>query len=90
MAHTQRDKTKLLARIKRIQGQLDAVADGLRQDSDCHQVLQTLASARGALGGLVGEVIEGHVREHVLGARSPREAAQAGQEFLDIMKSYWR
>lgn len=92
MAHTVRDKKKLLARIRRIQGQLDGVSRALEQEDECSSILQTLASCRGALNGLMAQVIEGHVRLHVLDTRRAPTAqqAEAVDELLDVVRTYLR
>ncbi|MBI2522358.1 MAG: metal/formaldehyde-sensitive transcriptional repressor [Bdellovibrio sp.] len=90
MPHTAKNKERLLVRIKRIQGQLGAVASSLEKGDECYIVLQRLAGARGALQGLIGEIIEGHIREHVVAAKSAKDASEAGEQTIEIMKSFWR
>src|SRR2546427_1852225 len=65
MAHTQRDKKKLLDRIRRIRGQVNAVEKAVEEERECSAVLQTLAACRGAINGLLAEIIEGHVEHHL-------------------------
>jgi DNA-binding FrmR family transcriptional regulator len=90
MAHTRRDKEKLLKRVNRIRGQVDALHRALEEEQECSSVLQLLASCRGAFNGLMAEIVEGHVRCHVLGeevkASSPK--ARAADELVDLIKSY--
>ncbi|MDQ2680887.1 MAG: metal/formaldehyde-sensitive transcriptional repressor [Candidatus Eremiobacteraeota bacterium] len=66
MAHTQRDRAKLTARIRRIKGQLEAVERALDAENECGEVLQLIAAARGAMNGLMGQLLEDHLRMHVL------------------------
>ncbi len=54
MSHTIRNKEKLLARIRRLKGQMEAVERALDDSKPCGEVLQLLASVRGALSGLTG------------------------------------
>ena len=90
MAHTRRDKDKLLKRVNRIRGQVDALRKALEEEHECSSVLQLLASCRGAFNGLMAEIVEGHVRCHVLGEEvkpdSPK--AQAADELIGLIKSY--
>jgi DNA-binding FrmR family transcriptional regulator len=88
--HTTRDKKKLISRIRRIRGQIEAVEAGLAEDRACYAILQTLAAARGALNGLVAEIIEDHVRHHVLepGARPTRKQAEAAEELIEVVRAY--
>lgn len=90
MAHTSKDKAKLLARVRRIGGQVAAIEKALDEDQDCGKVLQQLAACRGALNGLMGEIIEGHIRFHVVDPdQDPTsEQSQAAQELIDVLKTY--
>ena len=91
MAHQIQNKDKLLARIKRIQGQVAAVAAALEAEEDCLDILRTVTSCRGALHGLMAELIEGHVLEHVLDDdRGPRERARATDELMNVIRTYLR
>ena len=64
MSHTVHDKKKLLARVRRIKGQTGALESALEQETDCAAILQQIAAIRGAVNGLMLEVLEGHMREH--------------------------
>jgi DNA-binding FrmR family transcriptional regulator len=90
MAHTIRDKTKLLNRVRRIRGQLDALERALGEEAECNEVLQQIAACRGAMNGLMAEVLEGHVRFHVVDPdRKPTSAqAKAAQELIDVVRAY--
>jgi DNA-binding FrmR family transcriptional regulator len=90
MAHTAKEKDKLLTRVRRIRGQVDAIERALESEHDCGAVLQLMAACRGALNGLMAEVMEGHVRFHVLspgnGKNSPQ--AQAAEELIEVVRAY--
>jgi FrmR/RcnR family transcriptional regulator, repressor of frmRAB operon len=90
MAHTLREKEKLRMRVRRIRGQIDAVERALSDEKDCGDVLQLITAARGAMNGLMAELLEDHVRFHVLDpARRPTsEQAIAADELVDIVRSY--
>ena len=90
MSHTVREKAKLLARVRRMKGQMEAVERALEAEAPCGQVLQQLASIRGALSGLTGEVMEDHLREHVLEAESEKERAAAVDELAEALRTYIR
>jgi DNA-binding FrmR family transcriptional regulator len=62
VAHTIRDRTKLLNRVRRIAGQINSVRKLLDEESECGPVLQQLAACRGAINGLMGEILEDHIR----------------------------
>jgi DNA-binding FrmR family transcriptional regulator len=90
MAHTIRDKKKLLNRVRRIRGQIEAVEKAIEQEHECSTILLTIAACRGAINGLMAEVIEGHIRFHVVDPdRQPTsERSRAAQELIDVIKTY--
>lgn len=90
MGHTIRQKTKLLNRIRRIRGQVDAIERALQQEDGCAEVLHLLAATRGAMSGLMAEVLEDHVREHVASPTglSDAERAQGADELVEVIRSY--
>ena len=91
MPHTTRDREKLKARLARIRGQIDAVARALDEEQDCGQVLQQIAAIRGAVTGLLGEVLEGHVREHLAGqGLSAADRQNAAGELIEVLRRYFR
>ncbi len=86
--HTQRTKNKLLNRVKRIRGQVDAIQRTLDEEDDCSRVLNTIAACRGALSGLMAEVLEGHIHDHVVKPASQKERSEAALELIDVLRSY--
>lgn len=90
MSHTVRDRARLLNRIRRIAGQVRAIEQALEEEEDASAILRTIAACRGAMNGLMAEVIEGHVRLHVVDSRNPIPAAQADaiEELLDVVRAY--
>jgi DNA-binding FrmR family transcriptional regulator len=90
MAHTTKDKEKLLTRVRRIRGQVEAIERALESEEECTSVLQLMAACRGALNGLMAEAMEGHVRFHVLspdnGKNSPQ--ARAAEELIEVVRAY--
>jgi FrmR/RcnR family transcriptional regulator, repressor of frmRAB operon len=90
MAHTTKDKVKLLNRVRRIKGQITAIENALDGDQECSKVLQTIAACRGAINGLMAEVMEGHVRYHVIDPKSKptSEQAEAAEELIDLVNRY--
>ena len=90
MLDTTREKTKLVNRVRRIRGQVEAVERALEQEIGCSDTLRIIASARGAINGLMAEVIEDYVRMRVSDPlREPdTERALAAEELIDIVHSY--
>jgi DNA-binding FrmR family transcriptional regulator len=90
MSHVAREKVKLLNRIKRLRGQIEAIERAVDTDVECADVLQQATSCRGALDGFIAEVIEDHIREHMVDPRAgpddPRVAA--AEELVEIVHQY--
>lgn len=92
MAHTTQDKTKLLNRVRRLKGQVEGIEKALVEEKDCFLVLQTIAACRGALNGLMAEVLEGHVKNHVLNPGRPlrAEQAEATEILMDLIRAFMK
>jgi len=90
MAHTTKYKPKLLRRVRRIRGQVEALERALDGEHECSSVLQLMAACRGALNGLMAEVLEGHIRFHVLDLESGENAPQleAAEELIEVVRTY--
>jgi DNA-binding FrmR family transcriptional regulator len=90
LSHVASAKKELLARINRIQGQLEGIKDALQEDRDCAAVLQQVSACRGAIHGLMSEIIEGEIKEHVLSphARANSSEARAADQVIEILRKY--
>ena len=90
MAHTIRDKKKLVNRVRRIRGQIEAVERALEQEQDCSAILQTVVACRGAINSLMAEIIEGHIRFHVADPdqHPTSKRGRASQELIEVVKAY--
>ena len=90
MTHVAREKVKLLNRLRRIRGQLEAIERAVEADGECARVLQQATSCRGAMDGFIAEVIEDHIREHMLDPGLPRDdpRVQAAEELVAIVHTY--
>jgi len=89
MAHTIKGKKELLTRIRRIKGQAEALEKALDTETACIAVLQQIAALRGAINGLMVEVVEGHIRDH-LGSRSVPAAQRSEdvEQLVSVLRSY--
>ncbi|GHC97548.1 metal/formaldehyde-sensitive transcriptional repressor [Novosphingobium pokkalii] len=92
MSHVAAEKQKLLNRLKRIRGQIDALERAVDGEVECARVLQQATACRGALEGFIAEVIEDHIREHMIDPQLPAgdPRAQAAEELVAIIKAYLR
>ena len=90
LAHTQRDKEGLLGRIRRIRGQVEGLERALEEDEDCASILQQMSACRGAINGLMTELIEGEVRFHVLSpnAKPGSNQALAAERLIQVLHTY--
>jgi DNA-binding FrmR family transcriptional regulator len=92
MSHTIRQKSKLLARVRRLKGQLEAIERSLEAQRPCGEVLNLVASVRGAVTGLTAELIEDHIREHVSNPDRDDDPsrAQAAAELIEVVRMYMK
>jgi DNA-binding FrmR family transcriptional regulator len=89
MSHTIREKSKLLARVRRIRGQVEAIERALEEEVGCADVLQVIASVRGAINGLMAEVIEDHVRNHIVAVTlDSSERTEGANDLLEVVRAY--
>ncbi len=92
MSHTVRDKKKLLDRTRRIKGQIEGIERSLEEEKDCFAILQNVAACRGALNGLMAEIIDGHIQLHVIDPKRPHthEQHEAADDLMKIIRTYLR
>jgi DNA-binding FrmR family transcriptional regulator len=90
MAHTTEEKKRLLNRVRRILGQVAAIERVLEQEGECSEVLHNIAACRGAMDSLMAEVIEGHIRFHILPATGSAsdEQMQAADDLVVALRAY--
>jgi len=90
MPHSVSEKQKLLNRVRRLRGQVEALERALDAEVGCAQIMQQLTAARGAINGLMAEVVEDHIRMHMVDPdRKPTEReAEAAEELVSVMHSY--
>ena len=90
MSHTIREKQKLLNRVRRIKGKIEAVERALESEIGCTDVLMLVASVRGAIGGLTSELLEDHIRHHVVDPASEEDPdkAKGAADLIDVVRTY--
>ncbi|HKE23300.1 MAG TPA: metal/formaldehyde-sensitive transcriptional repressor [Bryobacteraceae bacterium] len=90
MAHTPEEKKRLLNRVRRIMGQVAAIQKALEQESECSDVLHNISACRGAMDALMAEVIEGHIRLHVLSpnGKTTDEQRMAADDLVTALRAY--
>lgn len=90
MSHTIHEKAKLMARVRRIRGQIEGLERALDAEKGCGEILHQIAAARGAINGLMAEVLEEHVRTHIADPEisSDAERTQGADELISALRAY--
>jgi DNA-binding FrmR family transcriptional regulator len=89
MGHTVKEKNKLLNRVRRVRGQVEALERALDEEKDCVDVLHLVVAARGAMNSLMAEIIEDHIRMHVVDPDRERGSrAKGAEELIEIVQAY--
>lgn len=88
LSHIKRDKAKLLNRVRRVRGQIEAVERAIEDELGCADVLHLIVTARGALSGLMTEVIEDHIRLHVVDPTKDSERSRGADELIEAVQAY--
>ena len=90
MSHTLHEKKKLLARVRRIRGQVEAIERALEGEAGCEKIMHLIAGMRGAAAGLMAEIVEEHVRSHLVDVEKHPDALDmdAAEELLDVVRAY--
>ena len=90
MSHVANEKAKLLNRLKRMRGQIEAIERAVDADNECATVLQQATACRGALDGFIAEVIEDHIREHMVDPAAEQDDPRrmAAEELVGIVHAY--
>jgi DNA-binding FrmR family transcriptional regulator len=89
MSHLDKEQTKLVARIKRIRGQVDSIERSLTSGDDCADVLMLLANVRGGINSLMAEVLEDHIRLHLLSSeRSSTPPQELAEDMIELVRAY--
>ena len=92
MGHTIREQAKLVNRVRKLRGQVEAVERALEAKAECAEVMRLLAACRGAVHSLLAKVIEDHVREHLLapGSQAGGPRAEAADDLIEVVRSYFK
>lgn len=88
MAHIHQTRKKLLARVNRLQGQVGALAKALEADVECGQVLTQVAAVRGAVHGLMMEVVRDHLQSHVGEQKDAAKRAEEIDAVSRLLRTY--
>ncbi|SIS82117.1 metal/formaldehyde-sensitive transcriptional repressor [Phaeovulum vinaykumarii] len=86
--HTPQDKSALIARIRRLKGQIEAIERAVESERACGEILHLVASVRGAIGGLTAELIEAHLTHHVREAADPEARRKGAEDLAKALRIY--
>ena len=84
----EREKVKLLQRVRRLRGQMDAVERLVSADEDCSGQLMLLAAVRGGVNSLMGEILETHIRFHLTDGAKEQIAPELAEDLIDLVRAY--
>jgi len=92
MSHTIREKKKLLARVRRIRGQVEAIERALDEEAGCDRVMHMIAGVRGGVAGLMAEVVEDHIRTHLVDPKKNPGAldTEAAEQLIEVVHTYMK
>jgi FrmR/RcnR family transcriptional regulator, repressor of rcnA expression len=91
MTHTIREKQKLINRVRRLRGQMESIERMLDEEKGCAEVMHLIAGVRGAINGLMGEVIEDHIRMHLAAeGLTQQERDEGSAELIDVIRAYMK
>jgi DNA-binding FrmR family transcriptional regulator len=88
VSHTKTEKDKLLNRVRRVRGQIEALERALDDEKGCATVLHLIVAARGAMNGLMTEVIEDHIRLHIVEPNKDAERVRGAEELIEAVQAY--
>jgi len=89
MSNLDKEQQKLVARIKRIRGQVDSIERSLTTNDDCADILMLLANVRGGINSLMAEVLEDHIRLHLLSTETTKaQPHELAEDLIDLVRAY--
>jgi len=90
-ARTFQERKRARARLSRIRGQIKALEQNLQADVDCAPVLQQLAAIRGAVNGLMAEVLQSYLCEEfeqIDSSITPGRSKTSIDQVIALVRSY--
>ncbi|MBY0266715.1 MAG: metal-sensitive transcriptional regulator [Burkholderiales bacterium] len=83
-------KAALLKRLNRVEGQVRGVAQMVREDRYCIDVLTQVAAVQSALDAVALQLLEDHTRGCVAGAIRDNQGDQAIAELMAVVRRFAR
>ena len=90
MTHTIREKKKLLARVGRLRGEVEAIERALSEEAGCERIMHLIAGVRSGATGLMAEVVEDPIRTHLVYPEKNPGAlnADAADQLIEVVHTY--
>ena len=88
MSHLAADRAKLLGRVRRLRGQMEAIERAVDGEKNCGEILHLVASVRGAIAGLTNELLDAHLQHHVLGVDDEEARRRGVEDLSSVLRSY--
>lgn len=88
MSHHERETIKMVQRVRKLRGQLDAIERSLTEGDDCGDQLMLLAAVRGGVNSLMGEVLETHIRFHLAEDGKEHITPELAEDLIDLVRAY--
>jgi DNA-binding FrmR family transcriptional regulator len=90
VAQASEEKTKLLQRVRRLRGQVEAIERALEAEAECPELMQLAVSVRGAASSLIAELLEAHIREQISDPAHDRDRdrARAAKQLIEVLHAY--
>jgi DNA-binding FrmR family transcriptional regulator len=84
-----REKQKLLYRLNRLRGQFAAVERSLTAGDECADILMLLAAIRGGVNALMAEILEDHIRLHMMNPQQKMDSPEElGEDLIGLVRAY--
>jgi DNA-binding FrmR family transcriptional regulator len=84
-----KEKRKLLSRIKRLGGQINAIERAVADGDECADILMLLAAIRGGVNSLMAEIMEDHIRLHLTHPERRTESTEElTEDLIELVRAY--
>lgn len=84
-----RETQRLISRIKRLRGQIDALDRSVTEGDECADILMLLAAIRGGVNSLMAEILEDHIRLHIAHPdRATESPEELTEDLIGLVRAY--
>ena len=83
MPHSPEEKKRAVTRLRRIRGQVDGLERAIQAGADCGPVLQQIAALRGAVNGLMADILDSYLHEAFIQVATDPQVREQHQASID-------